>query len=395
MSEFLIVSSTFARAPLLAIVLVFGLLVAFGAIVSAAQQHRLRRAARADRQGTRFLRANVCPLALVFVAGVYMPPALVAWFQNVAGLLGIDDAADRRPPRRAAGRRASTMAARRGDGGHLANVADELAGGRATLLGLWGDAQPPSTWRSWASKPPRLLLLRLVVRTAAFLRSAPCIRPPSVSNARFSVYTGSNRSACRIRGPGSISAFGMCGIRLVPKPQLAQHGRLHISAGGRREPASDSRLAPCMPASSSQAISASPPTARPWCGSNSGSATSTRGSSGLMAGATIERCGATGRAYLRRQHRRLQYRFRARGRGGAQGCTAPPRAQYLRALMAELERLANHLGDIGAICNDASFALMHAHCGILRERVLAGCGCRVRSSADDGSRRTWRRRRRS
>ena len=38
--------------------------------------------------------------------------------------------------------------------------------------------------------------------------------------------------------------------------------------------------------------------------------------------------------------------------------------------MAELERLANHLGDIGAICNDASFALMHAHCGMLRERVL-------------------------
>ena len=49
---------------------------------------------------------------------------------------------------------------------------------------------------------------------------------------------------------------------------------------------------------------------------------------------------------------------------------APPRAQFLRALMAELERLANHFGDIGAICNDASFALMHAHCGILRELVL-------------------------
>ena len=38
--------------------------------------------------------------------------------------------------------------------------------------------------------------------------------------------------------------------------------------------------------------------------------------------------------------------------------------------MAELERIANHLGDIGAICNDAAFALMLAHCGILRERVL-------------------------
>jgi Ni,Fe-hydrogenase III large subunit len=47
-----------------------------------------------------------------------------------------------------------------------------------------------------------------------------------------------------------------------------------------------------------------------------------------------------------------------------------PRAIWLRALMAELERLANHLGDIGAICNDAAFALMRAHCGVLRERVL-------------------------
>jgi len=48
----------------------------------------------------------------------------------------------------------------------------------------------------------------------------------------------------------------------------------------------------------------------------------------------------------------------------------PPRADWLRALMAELERVANHVGDIGAICNDASFSLIHAHCGVLRERVL-------------------------
>jgi len=54
----------------------------------------------------------------------------------------------------------------------------------------------------------------------------------------------------------------------------------------------------------------------------------------------------------------------------ALGLEPPPRAHWLRALMAELERLANHLGDIGAICNDAAFALMHAHCGVLRERVL-------------------------
>ncbi len=54
----------------------------------------------------------------------------------------------------------------------------------------------------------------------------------------------------------------------------------------------------------------------------------------------------------------------------------PTRAHWLRALLAELERLANHLGDIGAICNDAAFALMHAHCGVLREQILrASAAC--------------------
>jgi Ni,Fe-hydrogenase III large subunit len=54
----------------------------------------------------------------------------------------------------------------------------------------------------------------------------------------------------------------------------------------------------------------------------------------------------------------------------ALGIEVSARACWLRALMAELERLANHFGDIGAVCNDAAFTLMHAHCGVLRERVL-------------------------
>lgn len=54
----------------------------------------------------------------------------------------------------------------------------------------------------------------------------------------------------------------------------------------------------------------------------------------------------------------------------ALGLEPPSRAVWLRALMAELERIADHFGDIGAICNDASFSLMHAHCSILREHVL-------------------------
>ena len=38
--------------------------------------------------------------------------------------------------------------------------------------------------------------------------------------------------------------------------------------------------------------------------------------------------------------------------------------------MGELEQLANHLGDIGAVCNRRFLFLMHAHCGTCRERVL-------------------------
>ena len=60
----------------------------------------------------------------------------------------------------------------------------------------------------------------------------------------------------------------------------------------------------------------------------------------------------------------------ARAIEAALNMKVPERAHWLRALMAELERLANHLGDVGAICNDASFSLMQAHCAVLRERVL-------------------------
>ena len=88
MSEFLVVSSTFARAPLLALVLVFGILVGAWRAVPAAQRHRLRRAARPDAKTQASYVPMFAHLALVLVAGIYLPPALVTWFQNVAGLLG-------------------------------------------------------------------------------------------------------------------------------------------------------------------------------------------------------------------------------------------------------------------------------------------------------------------
>jgi Ni,Fe-hydrogenase III large subunit len=66
----------------------------------------------------------------------------------------------------------------------------------------------------------------------------------------------------------------------------------------------------------------------------------------------------------------------ARAVEAACGLPAPPRADWLRALMAELERIANHLGDIGAICNDATFPLLQQHMMVLREEVLrAAASC--------------------
>jgi Ni,Fe-hydrogenase III large subunit len=54
----------------------------------------------------------------------------------------------------------------------------------------------------------------------------------------------------------------------------------------------------------------------------------------------------------------------------ARGLEPPPRAQWLRALMCERERIANHLGDIGAILNDIAFAFGFYQFSRLREDWL-------------------------
>ena len=143
MSEFLVVSSTFAREPWLAIAAGVRHSGRARRAVPAAQQ-RSPSASRAGRPRRR--KASYVPmfahLALVFIAGIYLPPALVAWFQNVAEAAGIapwpllDIITHRRT-----GRSASAVAARDRGRRRLARMAIEhLAAGRCTLLGLWGDA---------------------------------------------------------------------------------------------------------------------------------------------------------------------------------------------------------------------------------------------------------------
>ena len=60
----------------------------------------------------------------------------------------------------------------------------------------------------------------------------------------------------------------------------------------------------------------------------------------------------------------------ARAAEAALAVQVPPRAAGLRAAMLELERLHNHLNDLGFITQDAGFAIIHARTGWLRERLL-------------------------
>ncbi|MGA2486478.1 MAG: hydrogenase 4 subunit F [Roseiarcus sp.] len=86
-SEFLVVSSTFARQPWLALLLVLGLLLAFGALILRLQGMAFGEPSPGDRRSTASSLPIAAHLGLVLVAGLYLPPPLVAWFQHVAAML--------------------------------------------------------------------------------------------------------------------------------------------------------------------------------------------------------------------------------------------------------------------------------------------------------------------
>ncbi len=87
-SEFMLVSSTFARQPLLSIVLGIGLLIAFGALIL-----RLQDVVFGQPKGKSHpAQASYIPafvhLAVVLTAGIWLPDPVVRWFRIVAALLG-------------------------------------------------------------------------------------------------------------------------------------------------------------------------------------------------------------------------------------------------------------------------------------------------------------------
>jgi hydrogenase-4 component F len=88
MSEFLILTSTFAREPLLALAVAFGLLVAFGALLLRLQNVLFGVPSEPAHQVNASPAPLIVHLSLVLIAGIYLPAALVSGFHRAAELLG-------------------------------------------------------------------------------------------------------------------------------------------------------------------------------------------------------------------------------------------------------------------------------------------------------------------
>ncbi|WP_209891841.1 NADH-quinone oxidoreductase subunit C [Rhizobium leguminosarum] len=248
------------------------------------------------------------------------------------------------------------------------SAALELAEGRLTLLGLWGEAravhmalldepassiavisleEPADGYPSVARHHPPALRLERAVRDLAGLepRDLPDIRP-WLDHGRWELRHPLGERAATLTGPDPYTFLRAEGDGLHQIPVGPVHagiiepGHFRFTANGETVVRLEERLGYVH-----------------------------KGIEALMAGADLIRgvqlagrtSGDSTVAYA--------YAF-VQAAEAAIGLAVPPRAVWLRALMAELERLANHLGDIGAICNDAAFPLMLAHCGVLRERVL-------------------------
>ena len=284
MSEFLIVSSTFAREPLLAIPLVFGLLVALRRAVPAAERHRLRRAARA---APRRSKASYVPLfahlALVLVAGHLS--AARRWSPGSSTWRGCSD--------------------RRGNGAAHRHRQDRPQGGEAIVPGR----APSSTRDGWQRalraarrrRPRRCsacgatadaVHMALLEERRARSRCSPLPAPTAASRRSARMHPPAIRLERAIRDLFGLEPTGASDARpwldhgrwgVTPSARQAAQARdrsrrLTRSCRSKGEACTRSRSARCMPASSSPAISASPPTARRWCGSRSGSAMCTRAS---------------------------------------------------------------------------------------------------------------------
>ena len=254
-----------------------------------------------------------------------------------------------------------------GEEGWLTAI-DVLATGDATLLGFWGEATavhlallgdadetavislecPSGTYPSVAARHPPALRLERSIRDLFGLEAIGAADTrPWLDHSAWGRRAPLAKSAMpRVEGPYPFlpsEGEGLHQIAVGPvHAGIIEPGHFRFSANGERVVRLEQRLGYVH-----------------------------KGIESLMSGAPLEV--AAKLAGRTSGDSTVAYSFAfARAVEAALQLDVPHRATFLRALMAELERLANHFGDIGAICNDASFTLMHAQTAILRERVLRG-----------------------
>ncbi len=280
MSEFLLVSSTFAREPWLAILLVFGILVGFGALFL-----RLNCIAFGEPRGPHGRGEGILS------ADVFTPRDRVRRRHlHPAGDRNVVPECGKASGLVSWGRRRIRL--HKGDGstrivhGRARSsrptigepFAMSLPAGRATLLGLWGDAG--AVHMAILMDPHGYGGRRhLSVPMGHFLRSgarhAPAIR---LERAIHDLYGLQPVGARRYAAMARPRLLGRAASAWCPRPGGGPSA-LCNSCRPKAKACIRFQSVRCMPASSSPDISVSPPTARPSSGSNSASAMCTRASS--------------------------------------------------------------------------------------------------------------------
>ena len=323
MSEFLIVSSTFAREPLLAILLVFGLLVAFGALML-----RLSEVAFGEPTGsTAPVEASYVPLfahlALVAGGGHLSAGAAGGLVPERGAAAGLEErpmtfvaalqdegagpsTAHRPWPRVVVD--ADGVAA--GDPGHRRRARRRCSACGATAR--------PCTWRCTPKRRAELLVVSLPCPERRFpVRRASRIRRRCGWSAPSATSTGWSPTAAPTRGAGSTTAAGACATRSASARPAPASGDAYAFLTAEGPPLHQIPVGPV------HAGIIEPGHFRFTANGETVVRLEERlgyvhkGIDDLMIGAPLEQAAQARRPRFRRQHGRLRHRLRARGGGGA------------------------------------------------------------------------------
>src|SRR5262249_33705133 len=328
----------------------------FGRLVSAPQRHCLWRAARSQRQDASLVSSDVCTSGI----GVYCrylsasrSGRLVSERREAFGLnmpTLIDTIAGRRVDEH---RRCPRIVV---DEEQWRLLANELAAGRYALLGLWAERQ--ALHMLLFEGPAAAMAVATIECPRGRFPSVGSVHPPAIRLER-----------------GIRSLFGLEAVGLADQRPWLDLGFWEITnplaASPAHAPALPYVFLPAegeglhqIPVGPVHAGIIEPGHFRFTANGETVVRLEERlgyvhkGTEALMQGATLDR--ARRLAGRTSGDSTVAYALAfAHAVESAWDVEVPSRALYLRALMAELERLANHFGDIGAICNDASFSLMH------------------------------------